>query len=88
MYVLSWNPNYPCFDWKRPSFGGKTEVIWVPGFTLIDIKPIGGFIIIDLTLSENLHSFSWKYPITEMYLRIQPPIHQVFGGFQIFGLQK
>ncbi len=22
--INSWNPNDPCFDWKRPSFGGLT----------------------------------------------------------------
>ena len=23
-YVYTWNPNGPCFDWKRPCFGGLT----------------------------------------------------------------
>ena len=32
MFCLSaWNPNVPCFDWKRPCFGGKTKDKWVPG---------------------------------------------------------
>ena len=22
IYIYTWNPNDPCFDWKRPSFGG------------------------------------------------------------------
>ena len=35
-YMCTWNPNgAPCFDWKRPCFGGgltfKIELIWVPG---------------------------------------------------------
>ena len=29
--MYTWNPNVPCFDWKRPSFGGKTKDKWVPG---------------------------------------------------------
>ena len=29
--IYTWNPNVPCFDWKRPSFGGKTKDKWVPG---------------------------------------------------------
>ena len=33
--IYTWNPNYPCFGWKRPSFGGKTRVIWVPGIYII-----------------------------------------------------
>ena len=32
--IYTWNPNDPCFDWKRPCFGGgwssKIKVIWVP----------------------------------------------------------
>ena len=34
LWYISWNPNDPCFDWKRPSFGGwpsKIGVIWVLG---------------------------------------------------------
>ena len=31
-YLMStWNPNVPCFDWKRPYFGGQTKDKWVPG---------------------------------------------------------
>ena len=22
LYIYTWNPNDPCFDWKRPCFGG------------------------------------------------------------------
>ena len=32
--IYTWNPNDPCFDWKRHCFEGwpsKLEVIWVPG---------------------------------------------------------
>ena len=25
LYIYTWNPNVPCFDWKRPCFGGKTK---------------------------------------------------------------
>ena len=33
MYVIlyTWNPNVPCFDWKRSSFGDKTKDKCVPG---------------------------------------------------------
>ena len=24
IYICTWNPNDPCFDWKRPCFGGLT----------------------------------------------------------------
>ena len=23
-FIYTWNPNDPCFDWKRPCFGGMT----------------------------------------------------------------
>ena len=29
--IYTCNPNDPCFDWKRPSFGIKTKDKWVPG---------------------------------------------------------
>ena len=38
-YEYTWNPNVPCFDWKRPSFGSKTKDKWVPGIN-IKIKNI------------------------------------------------
>jgi len=31
IYIYTWNPNVPSFDWKRPCFGGKTKDKWVPG---------------------------------------------------------
>ena len=24
IYIYTWNPNDPCFDWKSPCFGGLT----------------------------------------------------------------
>ena len=24
IYIYTWNPNDPCFDWKKPCFGGLT----------------------------------------------------------------
>ena len=36
------NPNYPCFGWKRPSFGGKTRVIWVSPLRWFSIGPLLG----------------------------------------------
>ena len=27
MYLYTWNPNDPCFDWKRPCFGGAKAQI-------------------------------------------------------------
>ena len=33
--MCTWNPNDPCFDWKGPSFGGKTKDKWVPGIKLL-----------------------------------------------------
>ena len=34
-HMPSWNPNNPCVDWKRPSFGGKTKG-WVPDSRFIE----------------------------------------------------
>ena len=48
----TWNPNDPCFGWKRPCFGGlpsKIEVIWVLG---MHISPLNNcHLAISLLLS-------------------------------------
>ena len=38
IYIYAWNPNDPCFDWKRPSFGLKTKDKWVPGIHIYIYK--------------------------------------------------
>ena len=43
--MYTWNPNVPCFDWKRPSFGGKTKDKWVPGIYIYIYTYLSSFIL-------------------------------------------
>ena len=37
-YMYTWNPNVPCFNWKRPSFRGKTKDKWLPAIYIYIIR--------------------------------------------------
>ena len=59
IYIYTCNPNDPCFDVKRPCFGGwvppKIEVIWVPGM-LYNPFEVSLLVVIFFVISLSIKS--------------------------------
>ena len=58
--MYTWNPNVPCFDWKRPCFGGKTKDKWVPGYIYITMY-IYIHVCINIFICPHASASSFRY---------------------------
>ena len=68
--MYTWNPNYPCFQWKMPPFGGsnpKIEDKQVPGMYIY----IHYDIYIYIYTYIFLHTSTKKYKYIYMYIHVE-----------------
>ena len=80
--LASWNPNAPCFGWKRPCFGGltfKNRGHWGSRLVLVSIYVDESFFL--LLLCPNTQDDSGKWRLTEQGSCSHQKIHTVILGF-------